>query len=278
MFLLQHTQLLNRPGCLIGEDLLYLYNRYFQHQQTYGREVRDWVISRSRQQLDQDKVHLVVEGEADLTVWSLLPAHYVPPASSQNRSTKSHPPRSSLVLKLLQDYHQGQRNFHNMALEGSDLSQVDLPRIDLSYGLLNESCLRRANLTQGSLAWAYLRQADLQEANLRETHLEGAYLNWADLSQADLSRSCLVQAELTEACLRQSLLSQANLQGAVLLNADLRGANLRYADLSQANLAGADLSQADLTGAQVSLSSLRRSQLHETILPTGKPVSGPLSL
>lgn len=94
------------------------------------------------------------------------------------------------VATLLEKYAQGRRDFIRAELSDADLPGVNLKGSDLSY-------------------------ADLSAANLCGANLRGTDLSYCDLSQANL----------TDADLRGSLLMSANLRGA-----NLQGAKLEKAD------------------------------------------------
>jgi len=146
----------------------------------------------------------------------------------------------------------GKRSFRNINMENTNLSSLDLVRIDLSGANLENSIFRtRHDLRETILKGANLRGADLWKANLWKANLSGANLTGADLKQADLSVADLTGADLTGADLTGADLSFANLSGAIL-----GGANLVRAELGGADLTGADLTGADLTGAKLLLSNM----------------------
>ena len=131
-------------------------------------------------------------------------------------------------------------------LRGTDLSDADLRRANLSGADLRGADLKWADLTGANLSGADLRGADLKWADLKEAYLSGVDLKGANLSEADLEEAYLEGAEL-----RGAYLEGANLDGAYLEGANLEGADLREADLREANLSGVRgvLSQTDFIKA-----------------------------
>lgn len=110
-------------------------------------------------------------------------------------------------------------------LTWTDLSNVILSGLDLSY-------------------------ADLRWCNLSKVNLEGT-----DLSNADLSKSNLSEAVMVGTNLCQTKLHSTNLSGANLVEADLRGASLIETELD-----GADLSDADFSYAVVERVELKNTK------------------
>ena len=97
-----------------------------------------------------------------------------------------------------------------------------------------------------------LSDADLRRANLSGADLRGADLKWADLKEAYLSGVDLKGANLREADLEEAYLEGADLRGAYLDGANLEGAYLKGANLKGADLEGVNLTWADLRGADLS--------------------------
>jgi len=138
---------------------------------------------------------------------------------------------------------------------GSEFSELDLTRINLSranlaYADFNRTTLTLANLAHAKLQGAnlsgcILTHADLRCADLRDTNLDSAILRWANLSKANL-RNCM--------------LPLANLDGAIA-----RGADFHSSDLVSTSIVGADFSGADLTGSFVYGISAWNVNLHKTI-------------
>lgn len=106
----------------------------------------------------------------------------------------------------------------NIDLSGSDLSRVNLHRINFRGTKLSNSNLKVADLSE-----AILKKADLNGARLSE-----AKLNGADLSEANLSNARVILADLRG----------TNLGGANLTNADLSGALLVGTKIDKAKVSG----------------------------------------
>ncbi len=156
----------------------------------------------------------------------------------QSGTTKSGGRKSIIKLSpqgLLQAYSQGKRDFSD-----HDLSNLSMPRIQLTDAVFHEAQLQNSDLRGADLNGANLGKASLVGANLRNASLQEAYLSYADLE-----------------------------------GADLRGADLSNAYLSNANLRGANLCGANLTGATLMVSQLNLAHLNwMTILPSGKRGKG----
>ena len=149
---------------------------------------------------------------------------------------------------------------------GSDLTEADFAKAELSGVSFRGASLLRANLIQVKAAYA-----DFSEANLGSARLIDAQLNYANLRQASLVGADLTQAQLVQANLEAAQLSQATgkgmqLQGAELFQlqareADLQDSVLIDADLTEANLGGSHLKGADLSRAVLQGASLRGADL-----------------
>ncbi|WP_193200722.1 pentapeptide repeat-containing protein [Nostoc sp. MG11] len=113
------------------------------------------------------------------------------------------------VLRLIEDYSVGRRDFTQSDFRGADFRDTDLSEADFSG-----SWLSRANFG-GSI----LTGAEFQSANLREANFRGANLSYVNFKGADL----------TGADLGQAILVSANLSDAILLGIDLWGANIEDA-------------------------------------------------
>lgn len=117
----------------------------------------------------------------------------------------------------------------------------------------------------GPRAVVDLQGADLFEAELGKIELLGANLMRADLGKAklfaaDLQYTNLRDAILVNCQLSESNLSEADLRGANLAGADLEKANLNRADLRGANLHNANLSHVNLQGARIEAGQLANVQ------------------
>ncbi|WP_205879985.1 pentapeptide repeat-containing protein [Mycolicibacterium peregrinum] len=132
------------------------------------------------------------------------------------------------------------------ALNGIDLSGIDLRGANLATSDLTGASLQLTNLAGATLSHACLAGAALQGADLSAAALQGA-----DLSRANLIGATLENANLAGASLPQALLGKARLNGAQLRDADLRGAKLGSAELTGAKMRQANFTEADLTDASV---------------------------
>ena len=131
-------------------------------------------------------------------------------------------------------------------LEGADLSDQDLQKIDLSYANLNGADLNRstlsgasfqgANLSGANMAGAEAEESVFYRANLRNADMTGIYGRRADFENSDLRGADLSGADLIRADFRGADLTGANLQGANLTGAYLDGAILKDANLDGAEL------------------------------------------
>lgn len=169
--------------------------------------------------------------------------------------------RDEILRALARD-----KSLRGMNLVRAELSEIGLPRADLSganmrMADLSKADLREARLTGAHLSGAILKEANLVGANLVEASMIGVALKGADLSRADMSGADLTGATLDGACLSGSYLVGAYLNEASLNGADLSGAYVRMAkvsgsNLTRATLESADLSHADLSGVHFEGSSL----------------------
>lgn len=152
------------------------------------------------------------------------------------------------------------------SLEGAELSRASLAGARFDGCNLEDSELRQADLRGASLDGSNLEGVDLSratlvDASLRGSNLESARLDGADLSRAVFDGSNLEQAELHGAVLGGARFDRANLEGANLervsaagasfVGANLEKCDLRDAELSGANFEGANLERCDLRGARL---------------------------
>lgn len=131
-------------------------------------------------------------------------------------------------------------------LSGTNLKNVSLYKINLSYADVSFATLCNANLEFADFRSANLQETDFGKANLCNTKMTGATLWDANLSDSDL---------------RNAELSKASFQDAFLLRAQLKNANMNHAFLLDANLSGADLSWANLIGSCLNGANLRESKI-----------------
>lgn len=124
-------------------------------------------------------------------------------------------------------------------LDGADLSQLKLNKINFERANLREARFYRTELLKANLSRANLRGSDLSEAILGDADLSGALL-----SDSVIEGALVRRANLSEANLRRSELIETNLTDANLFRADLREAQLvrtqaLAVNFSQANFNGA---------------------------------------
>ena len=103
-------------------------------------------------------------------------------------------------------------------LEGAQLAEQDLSRLNLASARLPNADLESARLPSAFLAGACLDGANLRSANLRQ----------ANLSYASLAGACLCEAGAEDAHLEHSNLSAADIEGAHLDGAFLQAMKLDY--------------------------------------------------
>jgi hypothetical protein len=109
-----------------------------------------------------------------------------------------------------------------------------------------------------------LNGVDLSNRRLRKLDLTGAVLQYAQLNNSHLHDSNLSGAWLWRANLSSARLSRADLSGAVLYEADLRETEFFRADLREAYLTGADLERTRLLDADLLGAYFYRARLSET--------------
>ena len=154
-----------------------------------------------------------------------------PNSNTQGATAGKPKPQKLDANRVLAEYRNGRRDFGCQ-----DLSELELPKVDLSGGIFREAKLSKTNLQGANLSQSTFSQANLQWANLREANLGRAYFNFANLEAADL-----------------------------------RGADLSFAHISHTNLRSANLSGANLTGARITEEQLKQAKTNwTTIFPNGK--------
>ena len=109
-----------------------------------------------------------------------------------------------------------------------DLSERNLPNVDLSGSALRDARFIRAQLPNANFTEAHAHRAKFITANLANALFDGATLTEVDFTKADLSGASFRNADL-----RRARLFRADLSGA-----DLTGARIDGADLLNANLSG----------------------------------------
>ena len=171
-------------------------------------------------------------------------------------SQLSSPKRKTLAIRFLLDSGLNSKPGNLIALDGADLTGVNLSTSDLRLAKLNDAVLRNADLFAADMRMTSLRSADLSGATLRE-----AFLDSSNLGDSNLTNSDLRGASMNGALLYSALLRKANLALAELIRADLRGADLSKANLEWSNLTGADLTGAKISGAKLYRTNLKASNL-----------------
>ncbi len=134
-------------------------------------------------------------------------------------------------------------DLHGAILDGLDLGQDDLSRIDAHGASFRNTDLVQATLTGANLRGARFDNAQLGQADLDLVDARDASFADADLGQANLTGSDLRGADFTGASLTQ----------ADLVKADLRGARTVFAEAIQADTEDAKVDVLDLGTLQASL-------------------------
>jgi uncharacterized protein YjbI with pentapeptide repeats len=139
-------------------------------------------------------------------------------------------------------------------LDGLNLANRDLKRIDFSGASLVGATLFGSNLSQARLFGADLRRSDLRNANLTGADLRGASLNRANLSFAKLDRADMRSVVMMKTAPDGMLIvdRQETLNGkrtVPRVGVDFSNASLKGVSFGDALLQGADFSGALLHGA-----------------------------
>ncbi len=143
-------------------------------------------------------------------------------------------------------YAQGERDFHDVHLDGMDLSGRVLSGINLSG-----ASLVGVNFSGSDLREANLSRADMTQAVLSRANLEGSDLSWAKLSRADMSGVNFHRIQARAANFSKGLLIRARLNDSDCLGANFSGVNATAAQFESANLECADLSRATLMNSNL---------------------------
>ncbi len=163
-----------------------------------------------------------------------------------HKSKPSEEIQSLLTLLFVQDHtvFKGLHiDLHGSWLNGANLPEARLEKVDLTRAHLKRAVLGKARLQGAILDGARLHGTDLivahlQEAGLRRAHLQMAMLDGAKLQAANLSGAQLQGADLSLAYLHRAILFDMEAGGAGLQGAILRQTELHEADLRQARLQG----------------------------------------
>ena len=156
-------------------------------------------------------------------------------------------------------------NMNGCDLSNQDLSKLDLRSIqlvgaNLHLTKLEQADLAGANLSKATATSAFLAQTDLEGANLQGTNLQAAGLYGADLSYTNASGANM---------------KGALLPGAGLYNANLTGVDLTGADLSSSILINTNLTKANLTNAKLANAYMSGTVWKNTTCPNGVVQSTP---
>lgn len=111
-----------------------------------------------------------------------------------------------------------QANISHSNLSGVDLSKMNLGGADLSYTDLSNARLIQVNLTGANLDHANLSGAQLQQSDLSRANLNGAILTGANLQQVIFTKSNLTCTNLDQADLSKSTFTDATISGATFIN------------------------------------------------------------
>jgi uncharacterized protein YjbI with pentapeptide repeats len=167
----------------------------------------------------------------------------------------------------------GGANLAGRAVAGVDLSQQQLPCINLERATLNgsvqEANLSRANLYGARMRTLWLDNVDLSGADLRRAVGESANLTGVKLERADLYRAVFTNSRLENVGLQRARLGETNLRAVGFTRSDLAGADVRNADLS-----GASLFDSNLRGARLDGAKLDRTVWSNVICPDGTKSAG----
>lgn len=136
-------------------------------------------------------------------------------------------------------------------LNGTNLIEMDLKGVDLSWAQLTGTCFRSSDIRRGRFcnAWAYAADFELVRgvnASFSHIHAKKAFFDGASLNEADFRYAVLREARFSKA-----KLNFVDFRWADLRKARFFGASLHRADLTDALIEGADFTGADLEGARM---------------------------
>ena len=159
--------------------------------------------------------------------------------------------RKNAFLGLLKS---GNTEWQSANLKELDLSNSELPRIQVENANFENSNLSGANLAHSDLSFSQFQlvdftDADLSSSNLIESYLLKAVLNNTNLTNTNLQRAMIEQVTGRKTKFDQADMSEAHMLLADLSEASFRGANMTLVNLEAATLQGCDLSGANLEGA-----------------------------
>ncbi len=142
-------------------------------------------------------------------------------------------------------------------LDGIDLSEANLYRIDLKNASLEDAKL-----------WG----SDIRSANLSEANLTGADISDSALEGTNLWKCCLAGARLWYVMAKRAYLHEADLTNASLIRVDLEHADLAKTDLANCTLHQCNLDHADLTNATLTCAFVSNdTTMNNTILVESEP-------
>jgi uncharacterized protein YjbI with pentapeptide repeats len=147
-------------------------------------------------------------------------------------------------------------------------ANVDFSGLDLSRAFLDHADLHGTDLAQIQLPRVRMRETSVYDVKLTGANLSGADLTLAALARSDLSGSNLAAAILHKANLGDTIFAEANLADADLSGAILKKAVFKQTQLGRALLHGANLAQTDLNGADITEADLALADLSAATLPT----------
>nr|WP_282100225.1 pentapeptide repeat-containing protein [Aquimarina sp. MMG016] len=138
---------------------------------------------------------------------------------------KISPERGQLLYSLVKS-DLGEQSLSDVFYAGdfeySDLKGVTLGRgLYLKYARLNHSDLTEANIPAVNLESSELREAEMHKVNLSDANLKRSRLIRANLNNAELAGADLTNANLSGADLSDADLSEAKLWGTKLIDTDL---------------------------------------------------------
>ena len=142
------------------------------------------------------------------------------------------------------------------ALNGYDLSEMDLSGVNLSKADLSGTNLQDANLAGANLSNAKLRKTSLDGADLTDAILDNADLETASITHAKALRLKAEKANFTGCVLWETDFSEAKMAKACFMYAQLCDGEYRSADLKNcefylANVDYAHFDNADLESANL---------------------------
>nr|WP_320192389.1 pentapeptide repeat-containing protein [uncultured Desulfobacter sp.] len=135
-------------------------------------------------------------------------------------------------------------------LEGANLEELDLSKIDL----------KNAHLKEASFCRSILKQTMFMNADLRNTKFDGADISGAKFTAADIQNT-----RFTSALAKSVDFTFARLMHTDFHEADLAQTNFDRADLTRAVFHAADLTKCTLKHSNLKAITLTESQLYGTV-------------